>query len=226
MVVFEAFLFLAVGACAEAKGPVLCIRKTSQGYEEPASLTALLRCQEGETDGFLEDYRTAHDGNDPPDEALSSLATRQMRQAGEYVKRRPKDADSKGVAELGKRLEGQVEARMNDKDKEELRQIQDLQKSLGRKADAKRGLTPEMADEAREHVRKKQGGVSADLDMSLDAIGRYSREPGAEAMEQLKPGYRPPENNATDPARDDSLKALEERIRQSSQPEPEPARSE
>ena len=52
MVMLEAFLFLAVGACAEAKTPVICIRKTSQGYEEPASLTALLRCQERGTNGI------------------------------------------------------------------------------------------------------------------------------------------------------------------------------
>ncbi|MFA6317127.1 MAG: hypothetical protein WC943_06885 [Elusimicrobiota bacterium] len=209
-------LILTLPAAAQTKPPMVCVRKTPQGYEEPANLGALLACQEREAAALRESYRAAHNGSNPPESVLSSLAHRQRQQAAEYMKRNPKKLDDEGVAKLSRDIdealagstlpEGGTAGR-------ELDHLRSLQSALAKEASEGPGVTPGMAEKAREIVKEKQGGkASADFETTLESLQRAARDPVEQAKDQLDPRRVSPGQTERDDAHAKAIQELEESL--------------
>jgi hypothetical protein len=173
-------------AAAEPLAP--CVRRTSGGWREPATLDALRLCQGRLRSRWIAGHERAK-GRAPDGKALDELDDFQRSEVRGYLARHPERAHveeapekparetappsadktgpaaAPGLKELGAALEGSSEG-------------------------GKRGITPEGARQVVEYLTRQQGGVSPDMKLLLDSVSRDGPRLQHDTMLRLKRAAR------------------------------------
>ena len=178
--VVELLLGVALSAQAAAPFPT-CVKKTKQGYDEPKTLPALLRCQERARKNLV------------VDEAFTDAQQAEVR---DYLARHPDrastDAGLKPEVAAQKKRSSEAAAlnaaRLPDAHQEDYQALNE--KLWGLSADGQKGLTPEMAKEIVGYLQKQQGGVSVEMSALLQTLSKDGANLSHGSMRQLKKASR------------------------------------
>jgi len=210
-----AALFLAPAAHAAAPYPP-CVKKTKAGFSEPATLQALLACQEKQRTRFTGSAR-----NPPSPQAVEGFGEFQRAEVRDYLSRHPRRADAgeddggaateaaagrvagvgagaapgsgkTGPGKSGTELSRAALLENEQKLPEELRGgYRELHDLLWKKSDnGQLGVTQGMVQDVLGYLQKSQGGVSVEMSELLKAVGRDGPKLTDETMGMLKKASR------------------------------------
>lgn len=178
-------------ACAFAGENLTCVTKAGAKYSEPQTLTALVDCQKGRLDAATAAYRAKHKA-DPPPELVDSWQDRQRAAVSDYLNRhpnrasldRPNDAPPEDEAAKDKGAKPD-DAPKNDNGGQA--GMDDLNRRLRAESDGgKKGVTPEMAQQVRDYLKKNQGSVSPDMQRLLESVSKDGVKLTPDTMGQLQ----------------------------------------
>lgn len=173
---------LLLALTAQAADVPACVRKTKQGYDEPKTLAALLRCQERGRK------------NKVADEAVTDFQQAEVR---DYLQRHPERASvgdeglKPEVSAQKKRSQEAVTKNAQRLPEEERQGYQDLSDKLwGMSGDGEKGLTPDMAKEIAGYLQKQQGGVSVEMQALLGSLEKDGAKLSHGSVRKLKKAAR------------------------------------
>lgn len=179
-------LSLAVAVQGAAPVPT-CVKKTKQGYDEPRSLGALLRCQARARKGLA------------ADEATTDAQQAEVRG---YLARHPDransgddDGDDTGLKPevLAQKLRSREAAKANAARLPAGAQVEytELSEQLwGMSRDGQQGITPAMAQEIVRYLQKQQGGMSVEMSDLLEGLSKDGSKLSHGSMRKLKKASR------------------------------------
>ncbi|MBI3553708.1 MAG: hypothetical protein HY077_14520 [Elusimicrobia bacterium] len=156
-----AMVLLLQGAVA-AEVSLNCVTKSGKAYKEPATLSALVACQQKKLNASAAAYRKRNRA-DPPESILEGWDDRQRAEVVDFVRRHPERAGLDSPKETAK----QTKEHLPSKDAAD---TEALGRSLQNMSDGgKKGVTPEMAKQIDDYLKEKQGSVSPDMRALLDS---------------------------------------------------------
>lgn len=173
-------LVLSLVLAAHA-APPSCIKKTKQGYDEPKTLPALLRCQERARKNIITD---------------ESVMDFQQAEVRDYLARHPERASTDDtlkpeVAAQKKRSQEAVTKnaeRLPEADREAYQALSD--QLWGMSGNGEKGLTPDMAKEIAGYLQKQQGGVSVEMQSLLGSLEKDGAKLSHGSVRKLKKAAR------------------------------------
>lgn len=165
-----------------------CVRRTSEGWREPATLDALRLCQDRLRSRWIAGHERAK-GRAPDGKALDELDDFQRAEVRGYLSRHPERAHSEEPA-----VKPAVKPALQASGKDGAAAAPGL-KELGTALEAdseggKRGITPEGARQIVEYLNRQQGGVSPDMKLLLDSVSRDGPRLQHDTMLRLKRAAR------------------------------------
>ncbi|TPW21355.1 MAG: hypothetical protein FD126_768 [Elusimicrobia bacterium] len=181
-------LLLSLAVSAQAAGPVpTCVKKTKQGYDEPRTLGALLRCQARARKGLAADEATT----DAQQAEVHAYLTRHPDRADSG----DDDGDDSGLKPevLAQKLRSRQAATANAARLPAGAQVEytELSEQLwGMSGDGQKGLTPQMAQEIVRYLQKQQGGVSVEMSDLLQTLSKDGSKLSHGSMRKLKKAAR------------------------------------
>jgi len=193
-------LALAVASwAAGASGPAPCVRKARGAVLEPASLDALVGCQQKSLRDAIRGFADDHGGQEPGDAQLEAWQDRQRAETRAYLKRR---ASRPASSERGQ------EEKPAATPSAEAADLQALKESLWKESDGgKNGITPDMARQIADSLKKEQGGVSPEMQDLLDSLKRDGGNLTDDSMLKLKKAAREADGQGLDLGVDPNIKA-------------------
>lgn len=186
-------LALLASSPAAAQEFTSCVRKTETGTAEPATVAALLLCQESARKS------AAREASQPGAAAPQGLAAFQEAELKDYLSRHPDQAPKleKAREEAKEKAAGLARsaaavaanaARLPAADAEKLQRLNEaIVKDSGGGA---RGLTPEAAKAIADYLREQQGGASVEMNDLLEALQADGPKLKDETMNKIKRAAR------------------------------------
>lgn len=183
-------LWVALSLAVAAQGAVTvptCVKKTKQGFDEPRSLGALLRCQARARKGLAAD---------------EAAAEAQQAEVRDYLARHPERADSgdddgddSGLKPevLAQKLRSREAAMANAARLPGDAQVEytELSEQLwGMSRDGQQGITPAMTQEIVRYLHKQQGGMSVEMSDLLQGLSKDGSKLSHGSMRKLKKASR------------------------------------
>lgn len=166
-------------AAASAESSPLCVKKVGGKLQEPPSLAALTQCHERAFASASESFESKT-GSAPSDSLKERWHDEQRAEVQRYLARYPERAsmdpsDSSNApwdieekargSDPGEAAEGRLPPRRHTGE------LGELERTLHEKADGgRKGITPDMAKDIVDFLSKKQGSVSPEMELLLDAV--------------------------------------------------------
>lgn len=189
MRLWAALLLLPTLAAAEPFPS--CVRKTAKnGYREPASLQALLDCQQKKLDSFIADYAAKQD-DDPSDETVERWRELQRGEVRDFIKRHPERSVVEGPDGPGEPSGKKGGTQSAD--------LKALQQELWEKSDGgEKGITPEMAQLIVKKILDQQGYMSKEMTDLLNSVQKDGANLSDGTVRQLKEAARQADTDGLD----------------------------
>jgi len=180
MWVWAAVLLLAASAGAEPFPS--CAQKSKRGYREPASLQALLDCQQKKLDRFMSDHE-AKRGELPSEETVERWRELQRAEVRSFIRRHPDRSVREGPES--------VDAPSRKKARGKTADLKGLQEGLWEDSShGREGVTAAMAKRIVKTIQDQQGYVSQEMADLLSALQKDGPNLSEETVRQLKEAAR------------------------------------
>lgn len=167
-----------------SSGLSVCVRKTKKGYREPATLKALLICQDGARRDYRWNWKKRHK-KPIPDKDFAEIMEFQRNEVRNYLRRYPKRAM---IEEKKEEKAALNEKRLPAGDRADYRELEKLMKTKSK--DGKLGVTSGIVSDILKFLQKKQGGASADMRELLGTLEKDGPDLTDDSMLRLKNASR------------------------------------
>lgn len=170
---------------AAAKTSLSCVVMKSGGrYQEPATLSALVKCQQDKLASAAANYKAKND-LPAPDSVMDNWQDTQRDEVRAYLSRHPDRASldnaSAGSAPEGKETSAAKGPSSNDPG------VDTLGKKLQAESNGgKDGVTPQMTQQINDYLQQHQGSVSPDMQQLLNDVQKDGPNLTPETVSKLK----------------------------------------
>lgn len=184
-----ALLALALPAAASST-VAACVKKTPKGYDEPKTLSALLKCQERARGGKAASEAALEAQRAEVRDYLSRHPERASVDEGPAAKKpdRPVPEKVRAQRAASDRAMKKNAERLPEGDRAAYEALAGDLWSLS--GDGEKGLTPEMAKEIVGYLQKQQGGVSVEMRGLLESLSKDGAKLSDGSVRQLKKAAR------------------------------------
>ncbi len=185
MRIIWAALALGLACPASAKTALTCVSKSGGKYKEPATLSALVKCQEGKLTAASAAYRDQNK-QDPPASMVDGWQDSQRAEVRAYLNRHPDRASlDDGKESQAAAAAPEPESKTGDKG------VDDLGKKLQAESNGgKDGVTPEMSRQINAYLQQRQGSVSPDMQQLLNQVSKDGPNLSADTVGKLQDAAR------------------------------------
>jgi len=175
---------LALASPASAKTSLTCIKKSGGHYKEPATLSALVACQQDRVAKATADYKTQN-GQSPPDSVVDGWQDGQRAEARDYVNRHPDRASMDNPSSPGGKDQAGAKEPASDPGVDALSKKVQAESNGG-----KDGVTPEMSQQMHDYLMQRQGSVSPDMQQLLNDVQKDGPNLSADTVSKLQEAAR------------------------------------
>src|SRR6266704_649838 len=140
-------LALLLPSAAPANSTVTCVVRSGKSVREPATLSALVACQQKKLDKAGDVY-LGKNKVDPPDAVMENWQDLQRAEVQDYIRRHPERAGLDNPKNLPPEEKPYADDAKRASDPKQPKDVSDLGKKLQLESDGgKKGVTPEMASQ-------------------------------------------------------------------------------